>query len=136
MASQNLSIANLATFPERASGSRVITDATDHSTTAITATGATDAVNVARFHRVAINVVNGATNSCIFTVEGSLDGTNFFTVAYGAGSSAAYTQGARTTTAATKEGVFLPDADLLNYVRVNISSANANGTTFTVYGVS
>ncbi len=121
---------------EHVSGSRTLTDATDHSTTAITATGATDSANVTRFSRVAINVVNGAANSCIFTVEGSLDGTNFSTVAYGAGSSAAYTQGARTTTAATKEIVFLPDADMLNYVRVNVSTANANGCTFTVYGVS
>ncbi len=136
MASQNISCTNLATFPERASGSRTITDATDHATTAITATGATDAVNVSRFHRVAINVVNGATNSVIFTVEGSLDGTNFSTVAYGTGSSAAYTTAAATVTAGVKSIVFLPDSDLLNYVRVNVSTANANGTTFTVYGVS
>ena len=136
MASQNISPTNLSTFPERASGSRTITDATDHSTTAITATGATDAVNVSRFLRVGINVVNGATNSVVFTVEGSLDGTNFTTVAYGTGSSAAYVVSAATVTAGVKSILFLPDADLLNYVRVNISSANANGTTFTVYGVS
>jgi hypothetical protein len=118
------------------SGSRTITDATDHSTTALTATGATDSVNISKMRRAGINVVNGATNSCVFTVEGSLDGTNFATVAYGTGSSAAYTQSAATVTAGTKSIVFLPDADLLNYVRVYVSSANANGTTFTVYGVA
>ena len=118
------------------SGSRTLTDATDHTTTAITATGATDSVNVSRMRRVGINVVNGAANSCIYTVEGSLDGTNFSTIAYGKGSSGAYTQSSATTTAGTKEIIFLPDADLLNYVRVNVGTANANGCTFTVYGVS
>lgn len=115
-------------------GSQVITDATDHVTTAITATGATDSVEVKHVNRVAIGVVNGATNSVTFTVEGSLDGTNFSTIAYGTGSTSAYTQVAHSTTGGSKEILYLPPDDFIYYVRVNISAANANGTTFTVYG--
>jgi ATP-dependent protease HslVU (ClpYQ) peptidase subunit len=113
-----------------------LTDATDHLTTAITATGATDFADVRFCRAVSINVVNGASNSAIFTVEGSLDGTNFETVAYGSGSSAAYTQAAKTTTADDDDLLFLPPDDHLRYVRVNVATANANGTSFTVYGRS
>lgn len=115
-------------------GSQVITDATDHVTTAITATGATDSVEVKHVNRVAIGVVNGATNSVVFTVEGSLDGTNFSTIAYGSGSSAAYTQSSKTVTGGSKAILYIPPDDFVYFVRVNIATANANGTTFTVYG--
>lgn len=114
--------------------SAVLTDATDHKTTAITATGASDFADVRFVRRVSIGVVNGASNSVIFTVEGSLDGSNWETVAYGTGSSAAYTQSAKTTTAGDDDILFLPPDDFLGYVRVNVSTANANGTTFRVYG--
>lgn len=111
-----------------------ITDATDHKTTAITATGATDYVDVRRVNRAAIGVVNGAANSVIFTVEGSFDGTNWETVSYGSGATGSYTQASKTTTAADDDLLFLPPDDFFFYVRVNIATANANGSTFTVYG--
>ena len=113
-----------------------ITDATDHITTLITATGATDFVDVRPFRQVTIGVVNGASNVCTYTVEGSPDGTNFETIAYGSGSSAAYTQAAKTTTAGDDDMLFLPPDDYVGYVRVNISAANANGCTFNVFGRS
>lgn len=100
----------------------------------LTGTGTSDAVEVIGVRRVAIGVNNGADNACTFTVEGSLDGTNFDTVAYGTGSSAAYTQDAHTTAAAGKDILYLPSDDFIRYVRVNVSAANANGTAFTVYG--
>lgn len=111
-----------------------LTDATDHVTTAITATGGTDYVDVGYLKQVSISVVNGAANVCTFTVEGSLGGTNFSTIAYGQGSSGAYTQSAHSSAAAEKTILFLPPDDYVRYVRVNISAANANGCTFTVYG--
>lgn len=122
------------TFRDHHSVATVITDATDHKTTALTATGGSDYVDIIHVGRVSIGVVNGASNSCIYTVEGSLDGTNWETVAYGSGSSAAYTQAAKTTTAGDDDILFLPSADYLRFVRVNIATANSNGTTFTVYG--
>jgi hypothetical protein len=112
-----------------------LTDATDHVTTAIVATGATDYADIREHERVSINVVNGATEDCDFTVEGSLDGTNWSTVAYGSGSSSAYTQASKNVAISGDEILFLPPDDYLSFVRVNISDANATaGTTFTVYG--
>ena len=134
MASSPLSLQTDTGWSGRRAGRRVITDATNHATTAITATGATDYVDVRYAERVAIGVVNGAANVCTYTVEGSFDGTNWETVAYGSGSSAAYTQAAKTTTAGDDDILFLPPADFFYFVRVNISAANANGCTFTVYG--
>lgn len=115
----------------------VLTDATNHSTTAITATGGTDFADVRKLRSVSIGVVNGASEAVVFTVEGSVDGVNFSTIAYGTGSSAAYTQAACTVAISTKAVLFLPPDDAIGYVRVNPSDANATaGTTFTVYGRS
>ena len=115
----------------------VLTDATDHLTTAITATGGTDFVEIAGFRAVSIGVVNGATTGVTFTVEGSSDGTNFVTAAYGQGSSAAYTQAALTLAASAKTVLLLPSSDYFPFIRVNISSGNStNGTTFTLNGQS
>ena len=121
-------------FRDHHTGTVTLTDATDHATTAITATGATDYTDVRHFDRVTITAVNGAANVCTFTVEGSMDGTNWSTVAYGTGSSAAYTQAGLSATAGSDNILFLPPSDYLRFVRVNISAANANGCTFKVYG--
>lgn len=98
----------------------------------IIANGPTGYVNLDAWRRATIGVVNGATNPVTFTVEGSNDKTNWFTIAYGSGSQAAYTQAALTVAAAAKALLFLPPSDLVRYVRVNVSVANANGTTFLV----
>lgn len=100
----------------------------------VTNAGATSRANIAFNKRAAIRVVNGATNPVTFTVEGSLDGAGWETVAYGVGASGAYTQTARTTPAGTDEILFLPPDDLLGFVRVNVSAPNANGSTFRVFG--
>jgi hypothetical protein len=135
MASSPLNLTVDSGWSGRRAGSRVITDATNHATTAITASGATDYVDVRYAERVAIGVVNGAAEDCDFTVEGSFDGTNWVTVAYGSGSSAAYTQASKNIAISGDEILFLPPDDFFYFVRVNISDANAtNGTTFTVYG--
>jgi hypothetical protein len=114
----------------------VLTDATDHVTTAITATGGTDYADVRSSDLLSLEVLNGATNSVIFTVEKSDDGTHWLTTAYGQGSSAAYTQAALTVTGGSYAILHLPPDDYFRFLRVNVSAANANGTTFTVHGRS
>lgn len=110
-------------------------DGTTHSAT-LTSSAATDFVDVSKVNRVSLHVVNGATNSVVFTVEGSIDGTNFSTIAYGEGSSAAYTQAAKTVVASAKTILFLPDADAIRFLRLNVSSGNSVGTAVTVFGKS
>lgn len=68
--------------------------------------------------------VNGITNSCTFELQGSTDGTNFATIS---GTSGAVTAGSNRL-------VHLTTATLPRYVRVTVTSANANGTTFTAFG--
>ena len=113
----------------------VLTDGTSH-TSPVTNSVATDVVDVSGVRNVSIHVVNGASNSVVFTVEGSLDGTNFSTAAYGQGSSGAYIQTAATITASSTTIVYLPPDDVVRYVRVNPSSANSVGTVFTIFGRS
>jgi hypothetical protein len=110
-----------------------LTDGTSHLVSVVNSV-ATDYADVRQARTVGINVVNGITNSVVFTVEGSLDGENFSTVAYGTGSNSAYLQTAATIAHDDTAILFLPNGDLLRYVRVNPSAANALGTTFTVYG--
>ncbi len=112
-----------------------LADGTSHASP-VTNSAATDFVEVNKVRKVSIHVVNGATNSVVFTVEGSNDGTNWSAIAYGQGASAAYVQTAATVTAGSKTIIYLPDADVTRYVRVNVSSANSVGTAFTLYGRS
>ncbi len=109
------------------------TDGTTHSTT-LTSSAATDFIDISRIVRGAFQVVNGATNSVVFTVEGSIDGVNFSTISYGTGSSGAYVQTAVTQVASAKAIYFLPDADVLRYIRLNVSSGNSVGTTVKFFG--
>jgi hypothetical protein len=110
-----------------------ITDGTSHTSPVVNAV-ATDYVDVSGVRNVSIQVVNGASNTCTFTLQGSNDGTNWNTIAYGQGSSAAYTQGALAASAGTSYILYLPPDDTIKYVRANVSGANSNGTTFTVHG--
>lgn len=114
-------------------GTGRLTDPTTHGTSIVN-TGASDFVDISKLRTVSLHIVNGASNSYTVTAEGSVDGTNFSTIAYGTGSSAAYTQSALTVAASAKAIVFLPDADALRYIRLNASAANSNGTTVTVFG--
>lgn len=106
-----------------------------HSTALASVTTATPTagVRVDAAKHVAILCVNGITTSVIFTVEGSLDGTNWFTMATSVGSDAAPVKTAITVLGSAKQQLYLPPNDMVNYVRVNVSTPNANGTAFTVY---
>lgn len=83
---------------------------------------------------VTVQAVNGITNGVTFTLEGSIDGVNWYTLAYTTGSDTAYVKTAVVLAASAKTLLFLPPADFVRYVRVNVSSANAVGTTFTYAG--
>lgn len=111
----------------------ILTDATDHSITSIVATGATDWADTTYASRVTIQVVNGASNNVVSTIEGSLDGTNWFTLAYRVEASSAYTTGNWTVGGGAADIVHLDPSDYVRFVRVNIGTANANGSTFTVF---
>lgn len=110
----------------------VLTDATSHAAAGlITATGPTDFAEVSYATRMALQVVNGATNSVIWTPEGSIDGSVWVPLTWKVAGTTAITAGARTTTAGTSEVLFLSDIDFIRFVRVNVGTANANGSTFT-----
>lgn len=124
---------NLAYDKGSGSATGTFKDGTSHSSSITNATQ-TDYIDISSVVRGAFQVVNGITNAFTFTVEGSIDGTNFSTIAYGTGSSAAYTQAAATVAAAAKGIFFLPDADVIRYIRLNPSAANSNGTTVSFFG--
>jgi hypothetical protein len=110
-------------------------DGTTHLPLLTTDAITTDFIDITRIVRGAFQVDNTASESFIFTVEGSIDGTNFSTIAYGTGSSAAYTQAASTVAASGKGIYFLPDVDVVRYLRLNVSASNATtGTTVTFFG--
>lgn len=110
----------------------VLTDNTSHADST-TATGGSDWALVEGFSRHSIYVVNGASNSVVFTVEGSLDGTNFETISYRLLSSGVYAESNITITAGNKDVVHFSPTEYFRYLRVNVGTANANGTTFTLY---
>lgn len=83
--------------------------------------------------RIYVVTVNGATNGVTYNVQGSWDGTTWFSLATRADSAASYANTAVTTTAGSTGVLFLNPLDCPRYVRVNVTSANANGTTFTVW---
>lgn len=117
-----------------------LTDGTTHASPLTTtgAAGGTDFVDISKVRYVSIQVVNGSNNGFTFTVEGSDTPTaaNFKTVAYGEGSSAAYTQAPKTVAADGIAMLYLPDADAFRYLRLNVSAGNTVGTTVTVFGRS
>ncbi len=112
-----------------------LTDATTHAAS-ITTTGATDWANVSDVDGGTLTVTNGATNVVTFTIEGSVDGVTFPAgdIGHRASGGGAFVTTAITTTAATTAFYFLSDVDRLNFIRVNVSAANANGTTFAFEG--
>lgn len=111
-----------------------LTDATLHVSGAITATGATDYYECAYATTATITIDNGAANSVIATPEGSVDGVTFYALAYKVlGSTTVVAGTAKTTTAGTKEALVLQDIPNVRFVRMNVGTANANGTTFRVF---
>lgn len=73
-----------------------------------------------RFYVVGIN---GATNSATFELQGSHDGTTFSTLTGTSGAVAADEQ----------RFVFMGSGEVPRYVRVTVTTANANGTDFHLY---
>jgi len=110
----------------------ILTDATDHSITSIVATGATDFAPMTYRARTTVSVTNGASNNVIFTVEGSCDGSNFATMGWRPDSATSYVVTASTVSGGATVLHHLDPGDYIRYLRVNVSTANANGTTFTV----
>jgi hypothetical protein len=110
------------------------TDGTTDSTTIVTE-AASNSLDIGPIVRGAFQVVNGAAEDFTFTVQGSIDGVNFSTIAYGTGSSAAYVQTAATVSAGAKGIFFLPDVDVVRYIRLLITASNAaNGTVVHFFG--
>lgn len=83
--------------------------------------------------RLYVVATNGATNSVIYNVQGSYNGSSWFNLATRADSSASYVTTAVTTTAGAQACLFLNPLDVPVYVRVNVTTANANGTSFAVW---
>ena len=107
-------------------------DPTNHIAS-VTTTGGTDYADVRGFSRHSIYVSNGSANSVIFTIQGGLDGTNFETISYRLLTSGSYAESNITVTAGSKDVVHLSPTEYFRYIRVNVGTANANGTKFTLY---
>jgi hypothetical protein len=100
----------------------------------ITANGATNWVNTFGFAgRIYVAVVNGITNGVTYNVQGSEDATTWVTLATRADSSASYATTAVTTPAASTGVLYLNPIDVPRFLRVNVTSANSNGTTFRIW---
>lgn len=111
---------------------RTLTDNTTHAALT-TATGGSDYANVEGFSRNSIYVVNGATNNVVFTIQGSLDGTNWETISYKLLSSGTAAESNITVAGDAKDIVHISPTEYIRFLRVNVGTANANGSTFTVY---
>lgn len=109
-----------------------LTDATSGSTS-VTNTGGTSSAGVQFRPRISIVCDNGATNNVIFTVEGSLDNSNWYTIAYREDATDSWTITSHTVGGSTNDVVFINHYDYVRWIRVNVATANANGSTFTVY---
>lgn len=95
-----------------------------------TANGPTDHADIIGYvSRVYIHVDNGAANPVVWGVDGSHDGTNWFEIGWRR-STGTFATTDVTTTAAVKEAVFLAGTDCPRFVRVNVTTANANGSAF------
>ena len=101
----------------------------------VTHTGGTGSADVTLESRIAIYVTNGAANNVVFDVQGSMDDTNFFDISYRVSSDVVYaTLGTDVTVAGgTKQVIFISPSEYVRFVRINVGTANANGTTFDVY---
>ncbi len=100
----------------------------------ITAIGPTDHVECTGYAgRIYVVTVNGATNSVIYGVQGSWDGSTWFNLATRADSSATYANTGVTTTGGSTAVLFLNPQDVPRYLRVNVTTANANGSTHHVW---
>ena len=100
--------------------------------TGVTATGGGNHVNADGLLARVVEVVNGATNNVIFNVEVSPDGTTWYTALQRVGANA-FALTAITVAGSTSALVHVSAYDALPYVRVNVGTANANGTTFTLH---
>ena len=109
-----------------------LTDPTTHIAS-VTNTGGGDYADTLGTSRITIECQNNATNAVTFTVEGSFDGTNFYTLAYKTDSLAAYAITGLVVAGSAKDIVHLSPTEYVRYVRVNQSAANANGTTYNLY---
>lgn len=106
------------------------------ATETINANGNSSSLDITGLRYVSVLVNNGATEDCDFTVEGSLDDSNWETVAYGSGSSGSYTQASLNVPISTTTHLYLPPDDFIRFIRFNVSDANTTaGTVFTVYAV-
>lgn len=91
--------------------------------------------DLSQSNRVSIGVNNGGTETCVFTVEGSVDGANWSPIAWTRDGTGTYAITSVTAAISAKIIVFLHPDYFVRYVRVNVSDGNATaGTTFTVYG--
>lgn len=99
----------------------------------VSSTAATDHTDVREKHeRIYIAAENGASNSCVFTVQGSHDATAWVTLVLEINPSTFAEVTEVTVTAGADDLVFLNPYAVPRFLRVNVTTANANGTTFTL----
>mgnify|MGYP003387349604 CR=1 FL=1 len=109
-----------------------LADGTTHADLVTTAV-ASDFSDCVGFSCNFFYVDNGITTSVIFTVQGSLDGTNFETISYRLLSSGVYAEAAVTVVGSAKDVLHFSPTEYFRYLRVNVSTQYANGTRFTLY---
>lgn len=99
----------------------------------ITTNAASDHTDVFGYTgRIYIAAENGITNPVTFTVQGSHDATTWVTLVLEINPSDFSDITDVTVLAGADEIVFLNPAGVPRYLRVNVTSANANGTAFTL----
>jgi len=100
----------------------------------LTTATTSDYAKTVGYNAKTLEVRNGITTSCIFTVEGGFkrsDGTiHWYTLATRLTGSATFATTALTITGSTNTLYEIAPFPTCDYVRVNVSTHNANGTTF------
>lgn len=114
----------------------VILDPTNSATSSHTTTGIKRGVSVLDCPRQSIMVVNGAANNVVFTVQGSPNNSDWFTIGYTEDSSDSQTVTGHTVGGGVTDIVFVSPNQYIRWLTVNITTANANGSTFTVFAES
>ena len=100
----------------------------------VTSTGTSDYGDLLGYKRRTIVATNNGSVTGTFTIQGSVDNTNWDSIGYGVGTSSGYTKAARTLGTSTTEEYYLAPEDYTRYVRVNVTgSAGGSGFVFNIY---
>lgn len=87
---------------------------------------------VGEHERVVLAIENGATNSCVFEVQCSHDGTNWVTIVLSIDPTDGSEVTSHTVTAGAYDMLHFDPHAVGRYIRVDVTTANANGTSFSL----